>query len=70
MPPNFVVCNYHNDKCNASLEQASSEGFLFMTMPDLNVLPEGWELLPYEEFLRQRRILMSQIIHRGFKALV
>ncbi len=38
-------------------------------MSELHALPEGWELLPYEEFLRQRRILMAQIIHRGFEAL-
>jgi len=38
-------------------------------MCGLHALPEGWEYLPYEEFLRQRRMLMAQIIRRGFEAL-
>lgn len=38
-------------------------------MSQLHALPEGWESLSYEEFLLQRRILMAQIIRRGFEAL-
>ncbi len=38
-------------------------------MCELHALPEGWESLPYDEFLRQRRILMAQITRRGFEAL-
>jgi hypothetical protein len=41
----------------------------WVKMCDLHALPEEWELLPYEEFLRQRRILIAQIIRRGFEAL-
>jgi hypothetical protein len=36
MPPILVVCDYHNDSGTSSLEQASSEGFLFMTKPQLD----------------------------------
>jgi hypothetical protein len=39
-------------------------------MCELHALPEEWELLSYEEFLRQRRVLMAQIIRRGFEALI
>jgi hypothetical protein len=38
-------------------------------MCELHALPEDWEHLSYEEFLRQRRILMAQIIRRGFDAI-
>jgi hypothetical protein len=38
-------------------------------MCELHALPEGWSQLPYEEFLKQRRILMAQIIRRGYEAL-
>lgn len=35
----------------------------------LHALPENWEVLPYEEFLRQRRQLMANIIRQGFESL-
>lgn len=35
----------------------------------LHALPEDWEHLPYEEFLRQRRNLMAKIIRMGFDSL-
>lgn len=38
-------------------------------MYKMHALPEDWSRLPYEEFLKQRRILMAQIIRRGFEAL-
>jgi hypothetical protein len=38
-------------------------------MCELHALPDGWETLPYEEFLRQRRVLMAAIIRRGYEAL-
>lgn len=38
-------------------------------MCELHALPEGWSNLPYEVFLKQRRILMAQIIRRGFEVL-
>jgi hypothetical protein len=38
-------------------------------MYELHALPEDWQQLPYDEFLRQRRRLMAQIIKRGFQAL-
>jgi hypothetical protein len=38
-------------------------------MCELHALPEGWEHLPYDEFLRQRRVLMAGIIRRGYEAL-
>ncbi|MDQ6877156.1 MAG: DUF262 domain-containing protein [Candidatus Dormibacteraeota bacterium] len=38
-------------------------------MCELHALPAGWEHLSYDEFLRQRRPLMAQIIRRGFEAL-
>jgi hypothetical protein len=39
LPPILVVFDYHNDSGKSSLEQASSEGFLFMTKPQLNHTP-------------------------------
>lgn len=38
-------------------------------MCELHALPEGWETLPYEEFLRRRRVLMADIIRRGYESL-
>ncbi len=33
-----------------------------------HALPEGWEQLPYDEFLSCRRALMAQIIRQGFES--
>ncbi len=38
-------------------------------MCGLHALPQSWESMPYEEFLRGRRKLMARIIRRGFEAL-
>jgi len=38
-------------------------------MHELHALPEGWEYMPYEVFLAERRKLMAAIIRRGFEAL-
>ncbi len=38
-------------------------------MHEMHALPEGWELMSYDEFLRHRRVLMAQIIRRGFESL-
>ncbi len=35
----------------------------------LHALPEGWEHLPYDEFLAQRRVLIAVIIREGFESL-
>src|SRR5262249_19162471 len=35
----------------------------------LHALPDGWETLAYEDFLQRQRILMAQVIRRGFEAL-
>jgi hypothetical protein len=34
-----------------------------------HALPIGWESMPYEEFLRQRRILIADVIKDGFKLI-
>ncbi len=34
-----------------------------------HALPDGWFLLPYEEFLDNRRRLMAKVIHEGYKRL-
>jgi len=39
-------------------------------MHAMHALPESWESMAYEEFLQQRRLLMAQIIRRGFESLV
>lgn len=38
-------------------------------MYQLNALPEGWEQMPYDEFLRERRMLMARIIRDGYEQL-
>lgn len=35
-----------------------------------HALPDGWEHLPYPEFLRQRRQLMARVIHDAYRKLV
>ena len=40
-----------------------------MQMEDENALPHGWEKMNYDEFLIQRRKLMSAIIKRAFELL-
>src|SRR5947209_9907179 len=42
LSPLLVVCDYHNDRSNAWLEQVSSAGFLFMTRPHLAIFPQLW----------------------------
>jgi hypothetical protein len=34
-----------------------------------HALPEGWESMDYFEFLKKRRVLMAQIIRKGFDQL-
>lgn len=38
-------------------------------MCEMHALPDGWEAMSYEEFLPKRRVLMAQIIKRGFEAI-
>jgi hypothetical protein len=38
-------------------------------MCEMHALPDGWEAMTYEEFLPKRRVLMAQIIKRGFEAV-
>lgn len=35
----------------------------------LHALPKDWEHFPFEEFLRQRRPLMAEIIRKGYESL-
>jgi hypothetical protein len=48
MPPILVVCDYHNDSDRTSLEQVSSEGFQFMTRPQL-ITNEAFNLDNYRD---------------------
>jgi hypothetical protein len=34
-----------------------------------HALPEGWEMLEYEEFLNKRRLLMAKVVQEGYKQL-
>ena len=38
-------------------------------MNELHALPNGWESMPYEDFLARRRVLMADVIRRGFGSL-
>jgi hypothetical protein len=38
-------------------------------MNEMHALPEGWETMSYEAFLRARRGLMASVIRRGFETL-
>jgi hypothetical protein len=38
-------------------------------MYQMHAIPEGWESMPYDDFLQKRRALMAQIIRRGFESL-
>ena len=38
-------------------------------MNEMHALPEGWETMSYESFLRARRGLMASVIRRGFETL-
>ena len=35
-----------------------------------NALPHGWHNMSYEEFLKERRILMAKIIKQGFDEIM
>ena len=39
------------------------------SMHKMHALPDGWESMPYDEFLQKRRVLMAQIIKQGFDSL-
>lgn len=36
---------------------------------EYHALPDGWENMDYYEFLKQRRVLMAQVIRKGFERL-
>ena len=38
-------------------------------MMDLHALPKDWHEMPYAAFLAERRILMADVIRRGFETL-
>ena len=38
-------------------------------MAELHALPDGWETMTYNDFLRERRGLMAEITRRGFETL-
>ncbi len=38
-------------------------------MSQLHALPDGWEAMPYDEFLRARRPLMAGVIRRAFESI-
>jgi len=38
-------------------------------MQDLHALPPGWEVMPYDTFLRERRKRMAAVIKRGYETL-
>ena len=40
-----------------------------MRMSRLHALPQGWESLDYDDFLRQRRVLMAGLIQRAYEKL-
>jgi len=40
------------------------------SMCELHALPPGWENMPYEVFLEERRKLMAGIIRRGYEKLI
>ena len=40
-----------------------------LAMEEENALPHGWENMPYEAFLIERRKLMSAIIKKGYDKL-
>lgn len=40
-----------------------------LQMEQENALPHGWEKMPYESFLEERRKLMADIIRQGFEVL-
>ena len=39
-------------------------------MHEAHALPIGWEHMPYDHFLIERRKLMATIIRRGYEALI
>ena len=41
-----------------------------LKMEDENALPHNWQNMQYEEFLRERRVLMAKIIKQGFDELM
>jgi hypothetical protein len=41
----------------------------WQVMHQMHALPVGWESMSYDEFLQKRRLLMAQIIRRGYESL-
>ncbi|MGE4420967.1 MAG: DUF262 domain-containing protein [Pseudodesulfovibrio sp.] len=48
-------------------ERFSAEDW--QAMCELHALPPEWEGMPYDDFLQQRRVLMADIIRRGYETL-
>jgi hypothetical protein len=41
----------------------------WITMNEMHALPNGWETMDYDSFLKERRQLMAGIIRRGYESL-
>ena len=42
---------------------------VWQAMHEMHALPVHWESMPYDVFLQKRRLLMAQIIRRGYESL-
>ena len=61
-----------SDKCPAEYLPALTKGFSdgeLAAAYEAHALPPGWESLDYETFLRLRRELMAEVVHRGYGRL-
>lgn len=67
-PDNIRISDTAPAEYLPKLRQRFDEG-AWTAMCEMHALPPGWEQMDYEDFLRQRRLLMAQVIRKGFEKL-
>ncbi len=67
-PENIAISDTLPTKYVPQIQQRFS-GDEWARMCELHALPHNWADMPYDKFLRERRVLMAGIIQRGFDML-
>jgi len=67
-PENISISDEAPDKYVNTIRPRFSEAE-WTRMSEMHALPEGWETMSYDAFLKVRRGLMASVIRRGFETL-
>jgi len=54
---------------DAAMRDSGHSGAAVQEMYELHALPAGWQTMAYDDFLRERRQCMAELIRRGFEQI-